>query len=73
MDEHEVRDLIDRLDVRYIKRSECEENRVVINSSINNNDKRLAVIETQQKLNNILTAAIASGIIALVIKVYVGG
>lgn len=73
MDEREVRDLIDRFDVRYVKRSECEENRVVINSGINSNDKRLTVIETQQKLIIFLTSAIASGIVALVIKIYLGG
>lgn len=73
MDEREVKDLIDRLDVRYVKRSECEDNRVHIQSSLHSDDKRLAVIEQQQKINNWLTLAIASGIVALVIKVFVGG
>lgn len=73
MDEREVKDLIDRFDVRYVKRSECEDNRVHIQSSLHSDDKRLAVIEQQQKINNWLTLAIASGIVALVIKVFVGG
>lgn len=73
MDEREVKDLIDRLDVRYVKRSECEDNRSILQGGLHDDDKRLAVIEQQQKINNWLTLAIASGIIALVIKVFVGG
>ena len=34
---------------------------------------RFAVLEYQQKLNNWLTGAICGGIIALLIKVYLGG
>lgn len=72
MDEKDVKDLIDRFDVRYVKRSECEDNRVHIQSSLHSDDKRLAVIETQQKINNWLTLAIAAGIVSLVIKVFLG-
>ena len=73
MDEREVKDLIDRFDVRYVKRSECADNRIVLQDGLHNSDKRLAVIEQQQKINNWLTLAVASGIIALVIKVFLGG
>ena len=73
MDEREVKDLIDRFDVRYVRRSECEDNRVHIQTSLHSDDKRLAVIEQQQKINNWLTLAIAGGIITLVIKVFLGG
>ena len=72
MDEKDVKDLIDRFDVRYVKRSECEDNRGQIQSSLHSDDKRLAVIETQQKINNWLTLAIAAGIVSLVIKVFLG-
>lgn len=40
---------------------------------LHSDDKRLAVIEQQQKVNNWLTLLIASGIVALVIKVFMGG
>jgi hypothetical protein len=44
-----------------------------MSEKISKTDARLAVIEYQQKVNNWLTAAIASGIVALVIKTYFGG
>ena len=72
MDTNDLHELERHFDERYIKRDECEDNRVHIQSSLHSDDKRLAVIEQQQKINNWLTLAIASGIIALVIKVFLG-
>lgn len=72
IEETDFKNIQDRLDLRYVKRDECEDNRVHIQSSLHADDKRLAVIEQQQKINNWLTLAIASGIIALVIKVFLG-
>ena len=73
MEEHEIKELIDRFDIRYVRRSECEDNRAVLQGGLHDSDKRLAVIEQQQKVNNWLTLLIASGIVALVIKVFLGG
>ncbi len=73
IDKQDLTDLQDRFDLRYVKREECEDNRGEIMLNLHRDDKRLAVIEQQQKINNWLTLAIASGIIALVIKVFVGG
>ena len=73
LEQNDINDLQNRFDQRYVKRDECEDNRVTIQSSLHSDDKRLAVIEQQQNINNWLTLAIASGIIALVIKVFVGG
>lgn len=61
------------LDMRYKKLDDCEREMVTAQSAHHDLDKRLAVIEHAQKLNNWLTAAIAGGIIALVIKVFLGG
>lgn len=36
-------------------------------------DKRLALLEMRLKINNWLSLAIASGIVALVIKIFMGG
>lgn len=72
IDETDFRTIQDRLDLRYVKRSECEDNRVHIQSDLHADDKRLAVIEQQQRINNWLTLAIAGGIISLVIKVFLG-
>lgn len=72
IDETDFKTIQDRLDLRYVKRSECEDNRAVIQTGLHSDDKRLAVIEQQQKINNWLTLAIAGGIISLVIKVFLG-
>lgn len=73
MDAQEFNDLQARLDLRYVKRDDCESNREAIQMGLHSDDKRLAVIEQQQKVNNWLTLLIASGIVALVIKVFMGG
>lgn len=61
------------LDLRYKLRQECDDEMRAAQDQHSNLDKRLAVIEVQQKANNWLTAAIAAGIITLVIKIFVGG
>lgn len=64
---------VEMLDLRYKLRAECEDEMKRAEKEHHDLDKRLSVIETQQKINNWLTAAIAGGIIALVIKVFLGG
>lgn len=61
------------LDMRYKRIDDCEREMIDANRQHHDLDKRLAVIEHAQKVNNWLTAAIAGGIIALVIKVFIGG
>lgn len=64
---------IAQLEKIFITRKECDSNQDAIYSRVNKADVRSAVIESQQKLNNWLTAAIFGGIISLVIKVFFGG
>ena len=66
-------DLQTYFDGRYVKRVDCDDRQNDVATKLHNDDKRLAVIEYQQKVNNWLTAAIASGIVALVIKTFFGG
>lgn len=73
IDNKDMDAILERTDERYVKKIDLAEEMAAINNKFANDDKRLAVIEFQQKLNNWLTAAIASGIIALVIKVFIGG
>lgn len=73
MTKEEIAELQERFDARYVKRSDCDVRHDDISGKLAFDDKRLAVIEYQQKVNNWLTAAIAGGIIALVIKVFMGG
>lgn len=64
---------ISRLKDIFVTRQECESDMKDVSEKMSKSDARLAVIEYQQKVNNWLTAAIASGIVALVIKTYFGG
>lgn len=64
--------LQDHFDGRYKKIAECEMQTDVFDKLLNKDNVRLAVIEQQQRINNWLTAAIAGGIVALVIKVFLG-
>ena len=73
MERNELEDLLAVLDGRYVKRADCDDRHSGISDRLSLDDKRLAVIEYQQKLNNWLTATIAAGIIALLIKVFMGG
>lgn len=60
-------------DDRYVKQKDCDENQQKINDRFANDDKRIEILIRQQTINNWLTGAIASGIIALLIKVFLGG
>lgn len=61
------------LDDRYVQIADCDKKQTAMNGKLANDDKRIELIISQQKLNNWLTTAIASGIIALLIKVFIGG
>ena len=60
-------------DDRYVLQSDCDTTQQKINSKFANDDKRIELLVRQQTINNWLTGAIASGIIALLIKVFLGG
>lgn len=60
-------------DDRYVLKDECNDTQARVNTKLSNDDKRIELLISQQKINNWLTLAIASGIVALVIKVFVGG
>ena len=60
-------------DDRYVLQSDCDATQQKINNKFANDDKRIELLVRQQTINNWLTGAIASGIIALLIKVFLGG
>lgn len=60
-------------DDRYVLQSDCDATQQKINNKFANDDKRIELLIHQQTINNWLTTAIASGIIALLIKVFIGG
>ena len=70
--------MIDNDDIRsldniYVRKDDCNNIQLDVDRKLAKDSTRFAVLEYQQKLNNWLTAAICGGIIALLIKVYLGG
>ena len=64
---------IKRLDNIYVRKDDCNNIQSDVDRKLSNDSTRFAVLEYQQKLNNWLTGAICGGIIAFLIKVYLGG
>ena len=62
-----------RLDSIYVRKDDCNNIQSDVDRKLANDSTRFAVLEYQQKLNNWLTGAICGGIVALLIKVYLGG
>lgn len=69
----DIRELKKELDDRYVLQSDCDTIQQKINSRFANDDKRIELLIHQQKINNWLTGAIASGIAALLVRIFVGG
>ena len=65
-------DDIKRLDNIYVRKDDCNNIQLDVDRKLANDSTRFAVLEYQQKLNNWLTGAICGGIVALLIKVYLG-
>ena len=60
-------------DERYVKQRDCAEKQEDVNRKFSNDNTRIALLISQQKINNWLTLAIAGGIVTLVIKSFFGG
>ena len=69
----DIQELKNVFDDRYVLQTDCDTTQQKINSKFANDDKRIELLIHQQAINNWLTGAIASGIIALLIKVFIGG
>lgn len=64
--------LQDHFDGRYVKIDDCEKQTEVFDRLLNKDNVRLAVIEQQNKLMLWVLAAIAGGIITMLIKMFFG-
>lgn len=69
----DVTELKKVFDDRYVLQNDCDATQRGIAKKLANDDKRIDIIVSKQTVNNYLTTAIAGGIIALVIKVFLGG
>ena len=68
----EKRAISEFCDGRYVRRAECDSTTRGVERKLSEDDKRLAVIELQMRINNWLSLAIAGGVIALVIRIFLG-
>lgn len=69
----DVTELKKVFDDRYVRIEDCNDRQEAVNKKFANDDKRIELLVHQQSINNWLTGAIASGIVALLIKVFLGG
>lgn len=67
------KEVIEECKTIFVQIDDCNDRQVEINKKLANDDKRIELLIHQQKINNWLTGAIASGIVALLIKVFIGG
>ena len=65
--------LQDHFDGRYVKIEDCDQMTDKFLKNLNKDNVRLAVIEQQNKLMLWILAAIASGVIAMLIKMFFEG
>lgn len=64
---------IGQLKLIFVTREDCDKDMKAATMQNHELDKRLTALETGQKFNNWLTGIIAGGIVALVIKIFLGG
>ena len=64
---------IERLEKIFVTREECNDVTNGIGGKLEKDSTRFAVLEERMKVNNWLTTSICAGIIALLIKVFLGG
>lgn len=69
----EIKELEHHFDERYVLQIDCNEKQETFATKLSNDDKRIELIAQRLSWNNWLTTAIAGGIVALVIKVFLGG
>lgn len=67
------REDIDRLKEIFVTRQECDKNTEEFNNKLSTDSTRLAVIEQQLKTITWILAAVGSGIITMILKMFLGG
>lgn len=64
---------IDRLKEIFVTRKECDETVDHQNHKFHNDDKRLAVIESYQKITLGVLSAVGVGVLGIVLNLFAGG
>lgn len=63
---------LDRLKEIFVTRKECQSSIEGLSKKLHNDDKRLAVIETYQKITLWVLTAVGGGVISMAIKLFFG-
>ena len=63
---------LDRLKEIFVTRKECQSSIEELSKKLHNDDKRLAVIETYQKITLWVLTAVGGGVISMAIKLFFG-
>lgn len=66
-------DDIDRLKEIFVTRKECDDVQEDIRSKLNKDGSKLAVIETKISMVLWVLAAVGTGVISIVLKMFLGG
>lgn len=69
----DVMELKKVFDDRYVMQETCNERQESLNKKFANDDKRIDILVYNMKINNWLTTTLLAAIIALVLKVFLGG
>lgn len=69
----DVMELKKVFDDRYVMQETCNERQESLNKKFANDDKRIDILIYNMKINNWLTTTLLAAIIALVLKVFLGG
>lgn len=67
------RDDIERLKEIFVTRKECDDVQEDIRTKLNNDGSKLAVIETKISMVLWVLAAVGTGVISIVLKMFLGG
>ena len=67
------RDDIERLKEIFVTRKECDDVQEDIRSKLNKDGSKLAVIETKISMVLWVLAAVGTGVISIVLKMFLGG
>lgn len=64
---------IERMKEIFVTRKECTENTEGQNRKFANDDKRLAIIETYNRIQIWIMSAIGAGVLGILVKLFTGG
>ena len=72
IEDNDMTAIINRMKDIFITRAECENTSDGLLSKLSNDDRRMAVIETYQKMILWVLVAVGGGVISMLVKMFFG-